>query len=392
MDYAQIWSLAESWRGELVSFAQKVVQTPSLPGQEGDVADLLVSEMARLAYDKVWVDDAGNVIGYIAGGDGPSLMLNGHMDHVDAGDPGHWAHPPFAGLVHDGELWGRGVTDMKGALVAMVYAGGLVKRLGTLPPADLYVTGVVQEEVGGLGAQHLARSLPVARAVVGEASSNHLRRGHRGRMGWVARFEGRSVHASMPHLGINPHPSMARFVSALASLSMDADPDYGVSTVAPTRVTSEPWSANVTPAALHLILDWRNIPSEGPDEIQTKLDSLLSRSLAPDCQGRVELMTRELATYTGFQMSYPDAFPSFTTAADHPWLVQAQGALAAALKREVEVGVWPFATDGGHFAAAGTTVIGFGPGDASVVHTVQERLSVEQLVESAVGYAALSYT
>jgi succinyl-diaminopimelate desuccinylase len=392
MDYAEIWSLAESGRQDLVSFAQRLVQTPSLSGQETEVADLLASEMVRLGYDKVWVDDAGNVIGHIAGGDGPSLMLNGHMDHVDAGDPGHWSHPPFDGLVHAGDLWGRGVADMKGALAAMVHAGGVVKKLGAPPPADLYVTGVVQEEVGGLGARRLTQTLPAARAVVGEASNNHLRRGHRGRVEWTVHFEGRSVHASMPHLGLNPHLSLARFVSGLSSLPMAGDPDLGVATVAPTRVNSEPWSANVTPAALHLVLDWRDIPSEGPAEIQTQLESLLSDSLEPGCQGSVELMIKELVTYTGFQMSYPDAFPSFTTAADHPWLVRAQKSLSVALEREVEVGVWPFTTDGGHFSAAGATVIGFGPGDASVVHTVQERLPIEQLVESVVGYAALSLT
>jgi putative selenium metabolism hydrolase len=389
MDYAEVWRLAEAASGDVVDFAQRLVQTPSLSGQEGEVAQLLVSEMVHLGYDQVWVDDAGNVIGRIVGGDGPTLMLNAHMDHVDAGDPGHWPHPPFAASIHAGELWGRGVTDMKGALAAMVYAGGLVRKVGGRPPADLYVCGVVQEEVGGLGTRYLLRSLPVARAIIGEASSNQLRRGHRGRMEWVAHFEGRSVHASMPDLGNNPHPSMAGFVLGLGSLPMASDPDYGVSTVTATRVTSEPQSANVTPAALHMVLDWRNIPGEGTDEVWAKLESLLSHSLEPGCQGRIELVTKELVTYTGLQMSYPDDFPSFNTAADHPWLVWAQSRLAEVLGREVEVGVWRFATDGGHLAAAGTTVIGFGPGDASVVHTVQERLSIEQLVESVVGYMAL---
>jgi acetylornithine deacetylase/succinyl-diaminopimelate desuccinylase-like protein len=55
----------------------------------------------------------------------------------------------------------------------------------------------------------------------------------------------------------------------------------------------------------------------------------------------------------------------------------------------VEVGTWRFATDGGHFAATGATVLGFGPGDDTVVHTVKECLPVEQLVEAAVGYLAL---
>jgi succinyl-diaminopimelate desuccinylase len=389
MDYAKVWDLVEAGREDLIAFARRLVQTPSLSGREGDAAALVESEMARLGYDEVWVDEVGNVIGRIAGSDGPSLMLNGHMDHVDSGDPARWPYPPFGAEMHDGALWGRGVADMKGALAAMVYAGGVIKKLGMPPGGDLYVTAVVQEEVGGLGTRHLARSLPVARAVVGEASSNHLRRGHRGRVELVAHFEGRSVHASMPDLGINPHFSMARFLTKLPSLHMAADPAYGTSTVAPTRVVSEPESANVTPGALRLVLDWRNIPGEGPEEILAKLEALMARSLESGRQGRIEISTKELISYTGFQMSYSDTCPSFTTAADHPWLVEAQDILAAALGREVKVGIWPFATDGGHLAAAGATVLGFGPGEDRLVHTVEERLPLNELVDSVVGYVAL---
>jgi putative selenium metabolism hydrolase len=346
--------------------------------------------MECLGYDEVWVDEVGNVIGCIAGAGGPSLMLNGHMDHVDAGDPAHWSYPPYGGEIHDGELWGRGVADMKGALAAMVYAGGLVRSIKSSPQGDLYVTAVVQEEVGGLGAQHLARNLPVARAIVGEASGNELRRGHRGRIELIVHFEGRSVHASMPDLGINPHFSMAQFLTNLPALHMAKDSAYGPSTVAPTWVVSEPKGANITPGALRLVLDWRNVPAESPDEILAKLEALLARCLRSGCRGRVELAKKELVSYTGLQISYPDIFPSFTTEPDHPWLAEAQEILTMALGREIEVGTWRFATDGGHFAAAGTTVLGFGPGDDRVVHTVEERLSLEQLVESVVGYVALS--
>ena len=392
MNIADIRNRVEAHHGQVVEFAQKLIQTTSLSGKEGQVAALLQAEMERLGYDRVWIDEAGNVIGHVQGGPGPSLMFNGHMDHVDAGDPEQWRQPPFGGEIHDGELWGRGATDMKGALAAMVYAGAAIKQLGTAPPGDVYVSGVVQEEVGGLGARHLARTLPVDRVVIGEASGNHLRRGHRGRVELRAHFEGRAVHASMPDLGINPHYSLARFVSGLRSLDMASAPVYGSSTVAPTRVTSEPESANITPSALRLVLDWRNIPGEGVPEIVDQLERLVASSLEPECQGQIEVASKELATYTGFAMAYPDTFPSFTTPDDHPWLCQAQSDLAAALGREIEIDIWRFATDGGHFAAAGATVLGFGPGDATVVHTVQERLPVDELVESVTGYATLAFT
>lgn len=390
MEYTRLWSLAEAHRAELVDFATRMVQTPSPSGQEAGVAATIQAEMARLGYDRVWTDEAGNVIGWIEGGEGPTLMLNGHMDHVDAGDPALWRHPPFDGAVHDGELWGRGSADMKGAQAAMVYAGGLVKELGISLPGDLYVSAVVQEEVGGLGARHLASSLAVSRVVVGEASCNQLRRGHRGRVELNAQFDGRSVHASMPALGINPHFSMARFLNDLQCLEMASDLEYGSSTVAPTRVTASPRSANVTPATLNLVLDWRNIPAESPEEIVTKLRTLLSDSLLADCTGQITVATKELASYTGFELSYPDVFPSFTTAADDVWLCGARSILEDALGRSVEVGTWRFATDGGHFARDGTTVLGFGPGDEAVVHTVEERISIDELIESVVGYMALS--
>jgi len=385
-----LFDLVEAHRADLVAFAQRLVQTQSMSGQEGQVAALICSEMERLAYDEVRVDEAGNVVGRIAGGDGPALMFNGHMDHVDAGDHHLWPHPPFGAEIHGGELWGRGSADMKGALAAMVYAASLSRQAGAPLPGDLYTSAVVQEEVGGLGARHLAENLPAQHVIVGEASNNQLRRGHRGRVELKAHFEGRSAHASMPDLAINPHYSLAHFLAGLRSLHMPADSAYGASTVAPTRLESEPQSANVTPAALHLTLDWRNVPGEGLDEILSRLEALLTRTLEAGCRGRIEVSTRELLSYTGLRGTYPDVFASFTTPAAHPWLMQSQAALVHALSRGVEIGTWRFATDGGHFAAAGATVLGFGPGDDALVHTVEERLPIDQLVDSVVGYLALA--
>jgi succinyl-diaminopimelate desuccinylase len=385
-----LFDLAEARRGDLVAFAQRLVQTESMPGQEGQAALLIQAEMERLAYDQVRIDQAGNVIGRIAGGEGPAMMFNGHMDHVDAGNPDLWPHPPFGGEIHEDELWGRGAADMKGALAAMTYAAALAGQAVEPLPGDLYVSAVVQEEVGGLGARHLAERMPADYVVVGEASANHLRRGHRGRVELRAYFEGRSVHASMPDLAINPFYSFGRFLSGLRSLYMPSDTTYGASTVAPTRIESRPLSTNITPASLELALDWRNIPGESLQDIVTRLETLLARTLQAGCQGRIEVSGRELQSYAGLCVSYPDVFASFTTPADHPWLTSSQAALAQALGRAVEVGTWRFATDGGHFAAAGATVLGFGPGDDALVHTVEERLSIAQLVESVVGYMALA--
>jgi putative selenium metabolism hydrolase len=388
-DHAELWNLAETEKKDLIGFAQQLVRTPSMPGEEAEMAVLLQRKMEQLGYDDVWRDKVGNVIGRIGGDSGPSLMLNGHMDHVDVGDEALWPHPPFGGEIHQGKIWGRASVDMKGALAAMIYAGALAKRSGRRLPGDVFVSGVVQEEVGGLGSRYLAKTLPVDRVIVGEASQNELRRGQRGRVELNVRLEGRSVHASMPDLGVNPHFSMARFLGNLPLMEMESDPDYGRSSVAPTRIHSEPGSANVTPSSLHLVLDWRNIPGEQPEQVAVKLKAALDEDLQPGCEGQVAVAMKELVSYTGFQMTYPDTFPSFTTAADDPWVVRTRSVLEAVWGREVEVGTWRFATDGGHFALEGAAVLGFGPGDDAVVHTVDECLPVEQLVEGAAGYLAL---
>ena len=86
-------------RDELLQFTSSIVSTPSLSGEEGDVARLIVAELKRLDFDDVWTDKVGNIIGKINGGPGPTVMLNGHMDIVDPGPSDGWPHPAYSGQV-----------------------------------------------------------------------------------------------------------------------------------------------------------------------------------------------------------------------------------------------------------------------------------------------------
>ena len=158
-------STAHEYQPPLIDFTQHIVATPSLPGQEGDVAVIIATEMENLGYDKVWRDQVGNIIGKINGGDGPTILLNGHMDHVDAGPLEGWPYPPFSGQIVDGNLWGRASVDMKGPTACMIYAASLFKRLHITPPGDIYMTVPVMEEIGGLGTQHLATHLNAQAAI-----------------------------------------------------------------------------------------------------------------------------------------------------------------------------------------------------------------------------------
>lgn len=384
---------ADERQAALVDFAQQLVRVPSLPGQENDMAELIMREMYNLAYDEVWVDQAGNVIGKINGGNGPIVMLNGHMDHVDSGPVVDWPYPPFAGTIVGDELWGRASVDMKGPLACMIYAVSLFKQLGLTPPGDILMTVAVMEEIGGLGTQYLASQLSAQAAICGEPSRNILRRGHRGRVGLLTTFKGRSAHAGTPHLAINPHYGAAAFLSQLPTLVMSQDEALGIATIAPTLYATDQTSPNVIPSEVYLTLDYRNVPGESQEAIVAQVQSLLDSCLAEeglrDIQARVEVVTTELITYTGMSKLFPSVFPSFLLAENDLLVQAAHTTLKDVLGRDDEVEVWRFATDGGHLMAAGIPTVGFGPGDEGLAHTNQERISLAQMGEAMVAYAAL---
>jgi succinyl-diaminopimelate desuccinylase len=390
MHETDLQHLAGRHGDDVVNFTRRLVQTPSLPGYEGEVAKLIEAEMEQLGFDEVSTDQVGNVMGWMRGGDGPAVMFSGHMDHVDPGDVAGWDSPPYSGDIAQDAVLGRASVDMKGGLAAMIYAAGLVKQHHLALPGTLIVACAVMEEIGGLGTRALVKRVRPSFAVVGEPSNGKLMRGHRGRVELVARVTGRSVHASVPEQGINPHYALANFLVQLKGLPMARDPLFGASSVAPTLYVTDQTSANVTPGEARLTLDWRNVPEETPDHIIAKLNSLVAESLPPGADSQVDVVRRRFRTYTGYEEDFPSIFPSFVLPGDHPLLQAAQSILSETLKRPIAVDTWQFATDGGHLMAAGIPTIGFGPGDPALAHTNRERLPVSMLVEAVAGYLALA--
>jgi putative selenium metabolism hydrolase len=391
MDVGRLQELAAKQDSDLVAFAQRLIQTPSLPGQEGDAARLVRSEMQSLGYDETWIDEVGNVVGVVRGtGDGPSLMFNTHLDHVDVGDVSGWPFPPYDGKIADGVLWGRGAVDIKGPTAAQVYGVALLKRAGVALPGDVYVAGAVQEEVGGLGSLELARTTRTDRAVIGEASNNELRRGHRGRIELIVRITGRACHASAPERGINPHYSLGRFLTALRDVDTIEDPFLGSETFAPTLLFTDQTSANVVPGEVRLHIDWRTVPQREPEDIRSEVARRLQRALLDGAGGEVSVKELRLRAYTGVERELPAAFPSLAIEEGDPMLRAAGAALEEVFGHPVPVGRWTFATDGGHLSAAGIPCIGFGPGDERLAHTNQEHVALADLSAAALANAVLA--
>lgn len=376
----------------MIAFAQRLVQTPSLSGNEAAIARIVADEMTALGYDEVRTDRVGNVIGLLRGtGGGASIQFNSHLDHVAPGDYALWQRPPYAGIIEQDVLYGRGASDVKGALAAQVYLVPVLRAAGLRPAGDVYVVGAVLEELGGFGSEVLAAELPTTYAVLGEATNNQLRRGHRGRALVLVTFTGQSVHASAPERGHNPHFAAARFLLRLESLPMAHDATFGGSSVAPTLIGTDQTSGNVTPGTVTISLDWRNVPSETAEEILGKLQPILREIEAqvPGVSAAATIGARPVRSYTGQEATMAST-RGFETTANDPLVQASQASLAGALGRPIEVGTWTFATDGGHLAHAGIKTIGFAPSEERFAHTIHDQVSLAQLREALVGNAALA--
>ncbi|MGH2538085.1 MAG: M20 family metallopeptidase [Candidatus Promineifilaceae bacterium] len=358
-----------------LDFARRLIQTPSMPGEEAAVAALVMSELSKLGFDEVWLDAAGNVNGRIKGGE-PSLaalVFNAHLDHVDPGPAELWPYPPFSAKVADRRLWGRGACDIKGPLAVQVYGMAAVLNQGHRPRRDLVFSAVVQEETGGLGAIRWAEALdyPVELIVIAEPSSNRLSLGHRGIIQLWVTFQGRSAHASVPENADNPNYALAKFLTRLAERQgeLSSHPHLGPSSVAPTILEVDTTSANVTPAFARVLLDFRSA-SESP--------ASLCRFLRAAAGGHEP----EIADAWGMGadiLSSEEPLFGYFTPPEHPVVARTRNLLGGALGGRPELIHYRFATDGRHFAAKGINVVGFSPGEEALAHTVQESISLAMM-------------
>ena len=99
---------------------QALIRQPSLSGQEEGASLALQTYMKEQGvFDTIRVDDYGNILASIKGCRPGRSYFDGHIDAVPVEDETAWTYPPFAGEIHDGRLYGRGASDMKGALAAM---------------------------------------------------------------------------------------------------------------------------------------------------------------------------------------------------------------------------------------------------------------------------------
>ncbi len=379
-----------SCQQEMVAFCQRLVRTPSLSGNEGAVAALIQNEMKRLQYDDVYVDEVGNVIGRIKGGRGPSIQFNCHMDQVDIGDRASWLHDPFGGEVVDGVVWGRGASDTKGAMAVQIHALGRLKKFNIPLSGDVFMVCVVQEETGSWGTKFLLDHFKTDLAVLGEATTNQVANGHRGRTEILIEFTGSSVHAAAADQSINPLYMLSSFLMEIPRLPVLLNPILGKNSISPTRCYTDQVSGNMSPGLVRLHLDWRSLPDDSLEDFLLSLQLILDRMSTGSVQGSVKLFTNPVTSYTGYSDVLPAHAPAYLINSQDALPTAAQKILEGALRRSISINPWGFTTDGGYLAQAGIPTIGFSPCEEKFAHTTRDQVSIELMKEALVGTMALA--
>jgi putative selenium metabolism hydrolase len=370
----------------LIADCQSLVRIPSLSGEEQPAAVFYSDLLRRLGYDRVEIDDKSNVLGWIGGsGRGPTVMLNGHLDHVSPAT----MTDPYSGLLVDGERWGdsgqaiygRGTCDMKCALIAAAHAGGAVKRADGQFDGHYVIAADVGEEIDSPdGIQHiLASGVTADVGISAEATSLAVYLGHRGKVEFELTVHGRTAHASNPQEGINAIVMMRRLLKSLEQYgqTLPTDPVLGQATMAVTDIWARPGGAvAVVPDECTIRMERRFLPDESPESCRAELEQLVVglHKQDPDFHCTIDQV---------------NLYPLMLTEANHPFVQSAVEARSEVLGDPGRIGSWRFGVNGTFMAAAGIPTIGLGPGDERWVHSPDEHVPVSHIVAAARIYAHL---
>ncbi len=379
-------------RDTIIQFMREICAIPSMESQIGPVGERIQAEMKKLGYDEVRFDKMGNTIGRI--GNGPRVLVyDSHIDTVGIGDPAAWSWDPFQGKVEDGVLYARGACDEKGSTPGMIYGLALARDLGLLDGWTAYYFGNMEEWCDGIAPNTFVEVDPKIKpdfVVIGEPTRMLVYRGHKGRVEMKVVAKGKSAHAASNHLGDN---ALYKLLSVIAGVR-DLEPKlgdheflgHGKITCSDLHVKTP--SINAVPDEAVLFIDRRVTFGEDKDAAIQQVRDLI----APEHRDSVtvEEMFYDEPSYTGFVFPVDKYFPAWAYDESHP-LVQ------AGVEARKQIGLpdaapskWSFSTNGIYWAGkAKIPSIGFGPGDEVTAHTVNDSVSLDDVVKATEFYALL---
>jgi putative selenium metabolism hydrolase len=372
---------------QVISLCQKLIQQKSYSGEESGVVGVLSENMKQMGFDEVTVDKYGNIIGCIKGNrPGKKVLFDGHIDTVPVTEEAEWLYPPFAAEIHDGKIYGRGTSDMKGAVAAMTCAASnYAKDTGKDFAGEIYVAGVVHEECfEGVAAREISKNVRPDYVVIGEASQLNLKIGQRGRAEIVIETFGKPCHSANPEKGINAVYKMAKVIGAIRTLVPTYHPVLGDGILELTDIKSAPYpGASVVPEYCRATYDRRLLVGETKESVLEPINGLLEKLMAEDPELKVKAsyaVGRERC-HTGNEIEGERFFPGWLYDKDDDF-VQAVYTKLTDKGFTPEITQYNFCTNGSHYAGeAKIKTFGLGPSRENLAHTLNEYVEIEQLTK-----------
>ena len=347
------------------------------PGRERDCARMAAAMLEDWGFSiQLFEYEEGrtSVVARAGGSDAKApLCLTGHLDVVPLGSR-KWSKDPFRGEADGDKLFGRGTSDMKSGVAAMLLASrSFAKKLSGTPGIVLVLTA--GEEGGCIGSKHLAQQKKLlGRAgamVVGEPTSNYPMVGHKGSIKFHARFRGVSAHGSMPELGVNAVYEAARAVSKLEGFDFNASPHKVMGRPTLNVGTFAGGSGiNLVPDEATLGVDIRTVPGIDHDALLRRLKELLGKEV-------------ELDVFSDLQPVW--------TAPDGEWVQRVFEICKPYVGAAPEARTAPYMTDAANLLKAyvGAPTVVLGPGEAAQAHQTDEYCSMERTRKAVAIYEAL---
>jgi succinyl-diaminopimelate desuccinylase len=350
--------------------------TVNPPGQELQCARYLGTLLEQGGFTIEYFDlEEGrpNLIARMGRGANLPLCFSGHMDTVPLGTA-QWSKDPFSGEIEGDKMYGRGSTDMKGGIAAMVTACLRLAELsgGTV---DLMIILTASEETGCRGAEYLANletSLgTVGALIVGEPTSNYPLVGHKGALFLEGRTTGITAHGSMPDKGVNAIYKAARAVSQLEHFDFGYPPHplFGLPTLN-VGTMSGGETINVVPDNAVIGIDIRTVPGQDNQSIYEKLRGELGRDVKLTC------LTNASAVATN---------------PEDQWVQQVFDVMESYLNERPSPRVATYFTDASSLTPAlgNPPTILLGPGEPHMAHKTDEFCYIYRIEQAAEAYVKI---
>jgi len=275
---------------ELVDLTIHLVQiaTENPPGNEKTAAQFLRSLLSRMGFKiKTVLSPKGrwNIIAERRWGKGGrTLIFNGHLDVVPAGDPSQWKYPPFEGKLSKGRIYGRGASDMKSGIVSFIHALSAVECSKIPLHRGAVILHLVSDEEshGHQGMGFLTQEVGIRgdAALVGEPTDLQPVIAQKGALWLRISTFGKSAHASRPHLGVNAVEKMTKLMERLNSILLEKEhPLLGKPTLSIGTIQGGT-KINIVPDRCEIEVDRRILPGEKKEAVLGEMKAILG-SLRP---------------------------------------------------------------------------------------------------------------